>query len=342
MRRDLIIGMFVLLAAAGVACGGPTPTPTPTPTPKPAAIEHPIEFVMEDKYALGEPIEIRIRNNGLAHYFYHRTYPACFDLKFYDELKALHQIAGKLFARRPLPPGQFIIPQGTHCDLLGTSQIGPGEEVTLLTWHQQECIADAWGCVESVQVGPGTYRVVGEFHSVGRKRETLAEWTFVIACGDGEDTASGRPTRPVRVTPVGRTRLPPPTIAPPTPPPCKGAYPHISVKSDALEFDERQLFAVAGTEVELVLRNASGVNQHNWVMVKAGTKDEVASAGIAAGPDNDWIPPDDNRIIASTRLLDPGETGVVRFTAPPAGDYQFVCTFPVHNFTMFGDFIVTP
>jgi hypothetical protein len=28
------------------------------------------------------------------------------------------------------------------------------------------------------------------------------------------------------------------------------------------------------------------------------------------------------------------------FTAPAAGTYQFVCTFPGHNFTMFGDFIV--
>ena len=30
----------------------------------------------------------------------------------------------------------------------------------------------------------------------------------------------------------------------------------------------------------------------------------------------------------------------VKFTAPSAGTYQFVCTFPGHNFTMFGDFTV--
>ena len=34
--------------------------------------------------------------------------------------------------------------------------------------------------------------------------------------------------------------------------------------------------------------------------------------------------------------------GGADFIAPPAGPYQFVCTFPGHNFTMFGDFIVTP
>ncbi|MQG65022.1 MAG: azurin, partial [SAR202 cluster bacterium] len=39
-------------------------------------------------------------------------------------------------------------------------------------------------------------------------------------------------------------------------------------------------------------------------------------------------------------LLDPGASGEVTFTAPASGTYQFVCTFPGHNFTMFGDFIV--
>ena len=68
----------------------------------------------------------------------------------------------------------------------------------------------------------------------------------------------------------------------------------------------------------------------------------MAAAGTTAGPANNWIPPDDNRVIAHTRLLDPGETGEVRFAAPPVGTYQFVCTFPGHNFTMFGEFEVTP
>ena len=45
-------------------------------------------------------------------------------------------------------------------------------------------------------------------------------------------------------------------------------------------------------------------------------------------------------ILASTGLLDPGATEQVSFTAPAPGTYQFVCTFPGHNFSMFGDFTV--
>ena len=68
----------------------------------------------------------------------------------------------------------------------------------------------------------------------------------------------------------------------------------------------------------------------------------MASDGTAAGTGNDWLKPDDPRVIANTALLDPGATGEVRFTAPAAGTYQFVCTFPGHSPTMFGDFQVSP
>jgi len=49
---------------------------------------------------------------------------------------------------------------------------------------------------------------------------------------------------------------------------------------------------------------------------------------------------DDSRVIGSTILTEPGGSTQTTFTAPPADAYQFVFTFPGHNFTMFGDFIV--
>jgi len=129
----------------------------------------------------------------------------------------------------------------------------------------------------------------------------------------------------------------------PPPPPVSAGGMEISVKGDALEFDRGALpEVVAGTEVVLVFTNASSINQHNWVLVSGGTKDAVASRGTTAGPGQDWLQPDDPDVIAHTKLLFPGENGEVRFTAPPAGAYQFVCTFPGHNATMFGDFVVVP
>ena len=125
------------------------------------------------------------------------------------------------------------------------------------------------------------------------------------------------------------TTLPPPLL-------------QIAVNGDALEFDKPKFEIAAGTEVVLVFNNVSSINQHNWVLVQAEQKDVVARRGTAAGPDNGWLQPGDPDVIASSRLLSPGETGEVRFAAPAAGTYQFVCTFPGHNLTMFGDFVVNP
>jgi len=110
---------------------------------------------------------------------------------------------------------------------------------------------------------------------------------------------------------------------------------------EQLKFDKDKLTAKTGAQVVLRFRNTSAVLEHNWVLVKAGNKDAVANDGVAAGPANNWIPAGDARVIANTLLLKPGTTGEAKFTAPAPGTYQFVCTFPGHNVTMFGEFAVT-
>lgn len=114
----------------------------------------------------------------------------------------------------------------------------------------------------------------------------------------------------------------------------------IGVKGDSLQFDTNQISVESGEEITITLANSSGVNTHNLVIVQDGTKDAVAANGTAAGPANNWVIPGDARVIANTVLLGPVDSGEVTFTAPAPGTYQFVCTFPGHNFTMFGDFIV--
>ena len=114
----------------------------------------------------------------------------------------------------------------------------------------------------------------------------------------------------------------------------------IGVNGDALEFDTASYDVTAGQEVTLTFENVSTANQHNWVLVEADTKDAVAADGATAGPVNGWLTPGDARVLVSTALLDAGASEVLVFTAPAAGTYQFVCTFPGHNVTMFGDFIV--
>ena len=157
---------------------------------------------------------------------------------------------------------------------------------------------------------------------------------FVTACGGEEDTPT--PTRWPTATPT-------PTTGSVTPTQMTAADTlTISTPGDALAFDKDKLTASAGAEVVLTFNNVSAVNQHNWVLVQAGTKDDVANDGVAAGPDNDWIKPGDDRVIGNTRLLNVGETGEAQFIAPPVGTYQFLCTFPGHNASgMHGTFEVT-
>ena len=112
------------------------------------------------------------------------------------------------------------------------------------------------------------------------------------------------------------------------------------VERDQLRFDVDQFSVRTGTVVVMTLKNSSQVNQHNWVLVKAGTKDAVASRGTIH-PTTYWVQPDDPDVIVHTELVDPRTSVMIRFVAPAAGKYQFVCTFPGHNVTMFGDFEVT-
>lgn len=163
----------------------PTATPEPTPTPlatqtsmfTPIPKENAIEFVLEDRYAAGEKIEVWIRNNANVSYIYSQYYPACVNLKFYDESTQPRSHPSGI--GEPLPPGFFIIPEGTHCDLIGDIEIKPGEQALLLTWNQEECIKDQWGCVESIPVMPGSYRIVGKFRST-MGSESTAEGSFTI------------------------------------------------------------------------------------------------------------------------------------------------------------------
>ena len=139
----------------------------------------------------------------------------------------------------------------------------------------------------------------------------------------------------------------PPTGAPaatkaPAAPTVPGAL-QISADGDNLKFDQSQLPEVStGTEVVVVFSNVSGINQHNWVLVPSGTKDAVAQRGVTAGPQNGWLQPGDPDVLASTDLLGPGETGEARFIAPAPSTYQFLCSFPGHGATMFGEFVVVP
>ena len=158
------------------------------------------------------------------------------------------------------------------------------------------------------------------------------------ACG-GKEAATATPRPVPTATTVRPTSAPTatPTAGATVAPTTGGALDIGSVESEDFKFSKDSLSAKAGAQVTVKFKNNAKVNQHNLVFVKAGTKDAVASAGTAA-PSTDWVKLGDPNVIANTKLTDPGKTNEVTFTVPPAGTYQFVCTFPGHSVTMFGAF----
>ncbi|WP_437881720.1 azurin [Pseudomonas sp. LRF_L74] len=79
---------------------------------------------------------------------------------------------------------------------------------------------------------------------------------------------------------------------------------------------------------------------HNWVLAKTADAPGVASDGMAAGLDKDYLKPDDARIIAHTKVIGGGETATVSFDVAKleAGTpYEFFCSFPGHVALMKGE-----
>ena len=162
-----------------------------------------------------------------------------------------------------------------------------------------------------------------------------------FACGGGDDPTAT--TKPTSTSPAPTATSPTASQATATPESSGGgvALSIGSVSTDDLEFDTESLTASAGAEVVLTFSNNAILQQHNWVLVQNGTKDDVAAGGLTAGPANNWVPVGDANVITNTPLIAAGESTEITFTAPAAGTYQFVCTFPGHAPTMFGTFEVT-
>ncbi|MCH8802087.1 MAG: hypothetical protein IH963_14385 [Chloroflexi bacterium] len=154
-----------------------------------------------------------------------------------------------------------------------------------------------------------------------------------LACGGPNSTSTL--TLPPTPTPT-------PTPTTPQPSACQEPTLEISVNGNEFKFDTERFEVAAGSDVAPCFDNVSTVSPHNWVLVKDGTKDQVAQRGLEAGAGNDFVQPGDPDVIAFVNLVAAGKTGEVRFSPPPPGTYQFVCTVPGHNFLMFGEFVVTP
>ena len=82
---------------------------------------------------------------------------------------------------------------------------------------------------------------------------------------------------------------------------------------------------------------------HNWVLSKTADMAGVATDGMAAGLDKNYLKDGDTRIIAHTKIIGAGEKDSVTFYVSklnPAETYEFFCTFPGHNSMMKGSVVL--
>ena len=108
----------------------------------------------------------------------------------------------------------------------------------------------------------------------------------------------------------------------------------IKVIPEQMKYDKQIVTVKSGAPVIIKLDNPDNM-QHNLIICKIGTKEKVGNAAdiMAKDPkafEKNYIPKMDE-IIASTKLVNPGESYFLEFIAPKIpGDYPFICTFPGH------------
>lgn len=114
--------------------------------------------------------------------------------------------------------------------------------------------------------------------------------------------------------------------------------------NDFMKFNIKEIKVKAGQKVKLTLKHIGKLDKnvmgHNVVILKKDVDLAKFAAKAAAERDNGYIPKDSQDIIAYTKLIGGGETIVIEFSAPEAGTYEFLCSFPGHYAMMRGTFIV--
>ena len=180
------------------------------------------------------------------------------------------------------------------------------------------------------------------------------------ACGDGSAPPADSPaTAPAdtAVTPVETAPAPAPApvettdaAAEQAPGAADGSDPvasgcEIEIESnDAMQFNPRSISVPAScTDFTITMQHVGNMPVaamgHNVVITTSGDMAGVVADGMAAGLEQGFLKPDDERVIAATDLIGGGETTSVTFAVSElqGGDeYKFFCSFPGHSALMNG------
>ena len=121
----------------------------------------------------------------------------------------------------------------------------------------------------------------------------------------------------------------------------------LGVIPNVMKYDKSELTVKAGQKVMLLFKNEKCALQHNFLLLKPGTKDAVGALADKMLSDptalaKQYIPASDAVLVKGSKLIGIGQSDLIEFTAPAeAGDYPYICTFPGHWRLMNGVLKVT-
>jgi azurin len=130
-----------------------------------------------------------------------------------------------------------------------------------------------------------------------------------------------------------------------TPAPASDSVAEITIKPDTanpLAYDTKEFKVKAGQKVRLTFNNVHPAvpQPHNIVIGALGSKDKLFNLAMqmATAPDGmaKGFIPEAPEVLFHTNLLQPNQSQTLEFTAPAAGDYPYLCTFPGHGAIMNG------
>jgi uncharacterized protein len=121
----------------------------------------------------------------------------------------------------------------------------------------------------------------------------------------------------------------------------------LGVVPNVMQFDKKELTVKAGQKVMLLFKNEKCALQHNFLLLKPGTKDAVGALADKMLTDPQalakmYVPASEDILVKPNKLIGIGQSDLIEFTAPTEpGDYPYICTFPGHWRLMNGVLKVT-
>ena len=118
--------------------------------------------------------------------------------------------------------------------------------------------------------------------------------------------------------------------------------------NDAMQYNKSEMTIPASCdEFTVTLKHTGKLPKaamgHNWVMTTKGDMQAVANDGVSAGLDNNYVKPDDERVIGHTEVVGGGEETSTTFDVSGLSadeSYMFFCSFPGHISVMQGKVMV--